>query len=132
MSAVRPVVFALWHRRLIPSTSPDFIAGVTNPIFESMPIWDVLCNIETGKISVNKDIRTAAPPPSLFPSPPQIIPRSGTIRSDGSGFEDDAGIGRPPGQKEGKDTAGRDFVAKSDNPDNLFMEDVRILLSPCC
>ncbi|KAF8586594.1 spindle pole body interacting protein [Ramaria rubella] len=106
---------------------PDFIAGVTNPIFESMPIWDVLCNIETGKISVNKDIRPAPPPPSLFPSPPPITPRSGTIKSDSS-LDDEPVLGRAPAasmQKESKDAAGaKDFVAKSDNPDNLFMEDI--------
>jgi hypothetical protein len=91
-----------------------------------MPIWDVLCNIETRKISVNKDIRSAAPPPSLFPTPPPILPRSGTVKSEGSGYEDDAGIGRIPSQKEGKEMgSGKDFIAKSDNPDNLFMEDVR-------
>lgn len=89
-----------------------------------MPIWDVLCNIETRKISVHKDIGSAPPPPSLFPTPPPIIPRSGTVRSDGSGYDEDTGIGRAPSQKESKEPGGRDFVAKSDNPDNLFMEDV--------
>ncbi|KAF8524403.1 spindle pole body interacting protein [Hysterangium stoloniferum] len=101
---------------------PDFIAGVTNPIFETMPIWDVLCNIESGKITVHKDIRAAAPPPSLFPSPPPVIPRSGTIRSEQTAFDDEATVGR----KESKDGGGgsRDFIAKSDNLDNVFMEDV--------
>ncbi|KAG0139168.1 hypothetical protein CROQUDRAFT_666834 [Cronartium quercuum f. sp. fusiforme G11] len=36
---------------------PGYIAGVTNPIFElHTEAWDVFCNIETGKITVSKDI----------------------------------------------------------------------------
>ncbi|CAG8754925.1 12069_t:CDS:2, partial [Acaulospora morrowiae] len=38
---------------------PGFIAGVTNRIFEDHSSWwDVLCNIDTGKITVSKDIAT--------------------------------------------------------------------------
>lgn len=37
--------------------SPGFIAGVTNPTYEEHTSWwDVLCNIDTGKITVSKDI----------------------------------------------------------------------------
>jgi len=90
-----------------------------------MPIWDLLCNIETGKVTVNKDIRPAGPPPSLFPAPPSLLPRTGTVRSE-STFEDDAPQGVAPApRKEAKD---KEFVAKTDNPDNLFMEDVRLCL----
>ena len=33
---------------------PGYIAGVTNPAFEEHPTWwDVLCNINTGKISIS-------------------------------------------------------------------------------
>ena len=36
---------------------PGYIAGVTNPIFESRPgWWDILCNISTGKITVSSEI----------------------------------------------------------------------------
>ncbi|MBW0532027.1 hypothetical protein O181_071742 [Austropuccinia psidii MF-1] len=36
---------------------PGFIAGVTNPIFElHTDAWDVFCNIETGKITISKEI----------------------------------------------------------------------------
>lgn len=87
-----------------------------------MPIWDVLCNIETGKITVNKDIRPAGPPPSLFPSPPPLIPRSGTIRSDSTAFEEELAAPR----RESQD---KEFIAKSDNPDNLFMEDIASAIS---
>ncbi|KAI8072518.1 docking domain of Afi1 for Arf3 in vesicle trafficking-domain-containing protein [Gongronella butleri] len=37
---------------------PGFIAGVTNPTYEEHTAWwDILCNIETGKITVSKDIQ---------------------------------------------------------------------------
>jgi hypothetical protein len=47
-----------------------FIAGTTNPIFESHPEWwDVLCDIDTGKVfvstSVDKGRRVASEPPRL-------------------------------------------------------------------
>ncbi|CAO3629338.1 unnamed protein product [Cunninghamella echinulata] len=37
---------------------PGFIAGVTNPTYEEHTAWwDILCNIDTGKITVSKDIQ---------------------------------------------------------------------------
>ncbi|KAF9433696.1 hypothetical protein BGZ76_009100 [Entomortierella beljakovae] len=41
-------------------TCNGFIAGVTNQLFEDRTAWwDVLCNIDTGKITVSKDITPA-------------------------------------------------------------------------
>ncbi|KAG0290888.1 hypothetical protein BGZ98_003253, partial [Dissophora globulifera] len=41
-------------------TCKGFIAGVTNQLFEDRTAWwDVLCNIDTGKITVSKDITPA-------------------------------------------------------------------------
>ncbi|SCV67839.1 BQ2448_5450 [Microbotryum intermedium] len=41
---------------------PGFIAGVCNPAFADRPSWwDVLCNYETGKIIVSKEIIPATP-----------------------------------------------------------------------
>ncbi|CAD6891174.1 unnamed protein product, partial [Tilletia caries] len=40
---------------------PGYIAGVTNPRFEDLPAWDVICNIETGRITISKDIEPAPP-----------------------------------------------------------------------
>ena len=38
-----------------------FVAGVTNPRFEELPMtWDVLCNVETGKVTVSKELRSAS------------------------------------------------------------------------
>ncbi|KAG0091989.1 hypothetical protein BGZ92_011163 [Podila epicladia] len=43
-------------------TCKGFIAGVTNQLFEDRTAWwDVLCNIDTGKITVSKDIQALAP-----------------------------------------------------------------------
>ncbi|KAK9493277.1 docking domain of Afi1 for Arf3 in vesicle trafficking-domain-containing protein [Lipomyces doorenjongii] len=37
---------------------PGYIAGVTNPAFESHPSWwDILCNIETGEVRISKFIK---------------------------------------------------------------------------
>ncbi|KAF8948312.1 hypothetical protein BGZ47_005614 [Haplosporangium gracile] len=42
-------------------TCKGFIAGVTNQLFEDRTAWwDVLCNIDTGKITVSKDIAPIA------------------------------------------------------------------------
>ena len=40
---------------------PGYIAGVSNPRFEDLTsTWDVLCNIETGRIHISKDIQQAS------------------------------------------------------------------------
>jgi hypothetical protein len=37
---------------------PGFIAGVTNPTFANHPAWwDILCNIDTGRIKISPEIR---------------------------------------------------------------------------
>ncbi|KAF9159442.1 hypothetical protein DFQ26_006521 [Actinomortierella ambigua] len=43
-------------------TCESYIAGVTNQLFEDRTAWwDVLCNIDTGKITISKDIAPVAP-----------------------------------------------------------------------
>ncbi|WVO14083.1 hypothetical protein L204_101711 [Cryptococcus depauperatus] len=38
-----------------------FVAGVTNPRFEELPTtWDVLCNLETGKVTVSKNLKSGS------------------------------------------------------------------------
>ncbi|KAI9103120.1 stabilization of polarity axis-domain-containing protein [Phlyctochytrium arcticum] len=42
-----------------------YVAGVTNPVFEEQPSWwDVLCNINTGKITVSPQLISAISPDS--------------------------------------------------------------------
>jgi len=82
--------------------SKGFIAGVTNQLFEDRTAWwDVLCNIDTGKITVSKDI-VAQPV------------------SHSSGHYDDT---RPLAIFSGS-TAPQ--TSKYDNGDNEFMADVSI------
>lgn len=91
-----------------------YIAGVTNPIFESSKAWDLLLDISTGTVTVAKDIHTNCP---VLPLGFISATRS-TLKAESSLADDD---GR---NKDG--TKGADYVAKSDsNADNLFMEDVR-------
>lgn len=100
-------------------TRPAYIAGVTNPIFQSSGNWDLLLDISTGTVTVTKDIH-ANHPVMLIPGVgAPLISRTGTVKAESSfGSEDD--IGRS------KDGAKADFVAKADhNADNLFIEDVR-------
>ena len=56
-------------------SGPAYIAGVTNPRFEDLTSrWDVLCNIETGKISLSKDTRPPSPRHGrpFSPTPPSV------------------------------------------------------------
>jgi Stabilization of polarity axis len=95
--------------------SPGYIAGVTNLIFESSRSWDLLCDVGTGRMVVSKDIHTNFPlTPSSGPWG-QPLTRSGTLRAEPSiGSEDDFGRSREKPE----------FVARADNYDNIFMEDV--------
>ena len=104
-----------WFHLLFFSSSPGYIAGVTNLIFESSKSWDLLCDVSTGRMVVSKDISTNypySPPPSLAP---QLVNRTGTLKAESSiGSEEEFG-------KLRSDFSG----SKSENYDNMFMEDVR-------
>ncbi|KAK4048369.1 hypothetical protein OIO90_005839 [Microbotryomycetes sp. JL221] len=64
---------------------PGFIAGVCNPAFADRPSWwDVLCNVETGKITVSKHIE---PAPTSSKQLPKLTPSGGVesnIQEDSS------------------------------------------------
>ncbi|KAL1680544.1 docking domain of Afi1 for Arf3 in vesicle trafficking-domain-containing protein [Schizophyllum commune] len=92
---------------------PAYIAGVTNPIFEQLGTWDVLFNIATGNVTISKDILTTyppTPPAAGFGSASISRERAATLRTENS-------IGS-------EDGTGRD-ASKTDNADNLFIEDIR-------
>ncbi|KAG8733344.1 hypothetical protein FRC12_018912, partial [Ceratobasidium sp. 428] len=81
----------LFHTRVL-ETLTYFIAGASNPVFETVPIWDVLCNINTGRITVHKDIRIPPPPPPL-PSVSHTSPVERFGQGIGSTIPSTAGIG---------------------------------------
>lgn len=81
-----------------------------------MPVWDVLCNIETGKITIHKDIPPIASA-NMFPAPPSVIPRSGVVSAVNLD-EDISKLGVNGVSVKGE------YVARSDSSDNMFMEDV--------
>lgn len=99
-----------------------FVAGITNPRFVDLPIWDVCCDIETGKITVNKNMRTA-----------NAASGFGDEASPGDTVADHAGAGGRPGGSDAANasTPGSKMVAtqKGDCVDNQFMEDVSSISS---
>ncbi|PWN32171.1 spindle pole body interacting protein [Meira miltonrushii] len=124
---------------------PGYIAGVTNPRFEDLRAWDVLCNVENGKITIHKSIEPAPPirptaqPSETFtsasfssgigpdgeirltmaPSEPDVPPGSGS----GQHHEKTKGGGR---ERSGTSAA---FESRQDAPDNIFMDEVVLAIS---
>ncbi|KAM0787441.1 hypothetical protein ACM66B_003521 [Microbotryomycetes sp. NB124-2] len=83
-----------------------FIAGVCNPAFADRPSWwDVLCNIETGKVVVSKDIQPASPLSRQFAK----MTSSGGVES---------------GVNADESSAGAISRANSDSYDQVFVEEV--------
>lgn len=100
---------------------PGYIAGVTNPIFEHGNSWDLLCDVGTGRMVVNKDIHISCPVNTQSSLSPPLIMRTGTLKAESSiGSEED--IARSG--KEAKDGQKSEIVAKADSSDNLFIEDI--------
>ena len=101
---------------------PGFIAGVTNPIFESAGSWDLLCDVGTGRMVVHKDIHSSWPVTNTPAPLGGGLMRTGTMKVEGSvASEEDTG--RVPGQPINQ--GGRN-EGKADTIDNVFMEDVRL------
>jgi hypothetical protein len=102
-----------------------YVAGVLNPIFESLPVWDVLCNIDTNTITIHKDIAAPAPAPSLFPVPPTLS-NVGSKSNGSSAYEDELGrVVSSSQQVNATSPASRpDMIVRQDSYDVLFMEDV--------
>ncbi|KAI5121699.1 hypothetical protein M0805_002092 [Coniferiporia weirii] len=106
---------------------PGYIAGVTNPIFESAGSWDLLCDIGTGRMVVHKDIYVSWPVAAPLPPPGSLLSRTGTIKAESStGSEEDAG--RSSSQINAHN-ARSEFSGKADSSDNIFMDDVVAAIS---
>ncbi|KAG6377424.1 docking domain of Afi1 for Arf3 in vesicle trafficking-domain-containing protein [Boletus reticuloceps] len=105
------------------SGRPAYIAGVTNPIFETSGSWDLLMDIGTGRVVVSKDIHisfpVAATPPAIIP----LIPRTGVIRAENSAPSEDE-IARIATRDGGQSNQKSDFTARPDSLDNLFIDDL--------
>lgn len=117
---------------------PGYIAGVTNPRFEELRAWDILCNIETGKITIAKDIEPAAP---LRPHPEPSLSSTFSSGSLGAGVgpEGEARLMRHPSetdavpttsiQRSGRDRNGTVAEARSDAADVVFMEEIQTAIA---
>ncbi|KAG7098250.1 hypothetical protein E1B28_000212 [Marasmius oreades] len=94
---------------------PAYIAGVTNPIFGTGRMWDLMLDIGNGTVTISKDIHTAHPASGATSLFAPLISRTGTLKAEVNGLNEDEVRG---GNKE--------FVVKTDNlMDNLFIEDVK-------
>ncbi|KAH9947502.1 spindle pole body interacting protein [Amylocystis lapponica] len=104
---------------------PGFIAGVTNPIFEASGVWDLLCDVGSGRMVVSKDIHLNYP----AVSPPihhQLIARTGTIRAEGSAGSEEEIVRQPTRDAAAPKT---EYASKPDCSDNLFVEDILAAIS---
>ncbi|KAH8101127.1 spindle pole body interacting protein [Cristinia sonorae] len=100
---------------------PGYIAGVTNPIFEYVGDWDLLCDISSSRMVLSKDILISHPPTAVATSAAGLG-RTATLKTEASlGSEEDMLRSNiPQADKRGE--------YKSDN-DNLFMEDITSAIS---
>lgn len=97
---------------------PAYIAGVTNPIFESSKMWDLLLDISTGNVTVAKDILTTWPVSNSVTLSAPLITRSGTLKAEASlGSEEEIA-------RIAKEGAKADAF-KDSNADRIFIDDIR-------
>lgn len=109
--------------------SPGYIAGVTNPRFEDLHAWDVLFNLENGKVTVAKDME---PAPPLASNPRPAMTRdafsNGSLASMGSDGTKEESVTAPTASsiRSGRERAGTTtgIETRQDAPDNLFVEEV--------
>lgn len=105
---------------------PAYIAGVTNPIFETSGSWDLLMDIGTGRVVVSKDIHISFPVIATAPAIIPLLPRAAAIRSENSAASEEE-IARIATRDGAQTSQKSDFTARPDSLDNLFIEDVRVL-----
>ncbi|CAE6467511.1 unnamed protein product [Rhizoctonia solani] len=131
----------LFHTRVLEGLD-SFIAGASNPVFETVPIWDVLCNINTGRITVRKDITIPPPPPPLpstshAPSIERIgqgigasIPSTAGIGGTGAFPAPPAGLAPKSGtvRAEDDDSRGSKKADESESSDSMLMEDISAVI----
>ncbi|EUC59750.1 MesA protein [Rhizoctonia solani AG-3 Rhs1AP] len=137
----------LFHTRVLERLD-SFIAGASNPVFETVPIWDVLCNINTGRITVRKDIAIPPPPPPLpatshmtHASPAErigqgigaSIPSTAGIGGAGAFPAPPAGLAPKSGVLRSEDDdsragSGSKKADESESSDSMLMEDISAVI----
>ncbi|KAG6831578.1 hypothetical protein H0H87_004797 [Tephrocybe sp. NHM501043] len=100
---------------------PAYIAGVTNPIFESSRAWDLLLVIGAGTVTVAKDIHTTYPVTATPSFGAPLLSRSGTLKAESSMTSEDGDAPRGPSNQGGRP----DYTKSDNNADKLFIEDIR-------
>lgn len=108
---------------------PGYIAGVANPRFEAFTqSWDVFCNIDTGKITVSKDLKIpngVVIAPNIIGSPTEEVPQSPIVGSeDSDSLKSPSSTGPSVGIGMGYPAALKDKELR-DSVDVLFMDEVR-------
>ncbi|WVQ65758.1 uncharacterized protein L199_003936 [Kwoniella botswanensis] len=116
-----------------------FVAGVTNPRFEELPTtWDVLCNLETGKITVSKNLQsfsnsiTNTGSGGMTGSNNASSVNAANVGSMRSGRSSETSLGSSsmikveddPSTTSGTPQAKMNSIAKSDCLDNQFMDEI--------
>lgn len=86
-------------------TTPGYIAGVINPRFEDLPrTWDILCNTETGRITISKHLEVGH----------NNTPGTSSV-STPTGFNING---------DAESLSIQDSAGKAESSDNVFMEEV--------
>lgn len=128
--------------------SDGYIAGVCNPAFADRPSWwDVLCNLETGRITVSKELKLPSSPSAGTASTGTFGRGAGTLRGEfaswapggagGTGGRGGAGAGGMDGVDEmgqlagsaaagGGGGSGGTGKGGSESHDIAFMDEVRL------
>jgi hypothetical protein len=120
---------------------PGYIAGVTNPRFEDLHAWDLLLNIENGKMTIAKDLEPAPPVRSNTRiNMSEAYSSNSLTSSNGVGPDGEVKLNRTTsdtdvlssgmssfsgGTMRGRDRAGTVLEAKVDAPENAFMDEIQ-------
>ncbi|TKA55207.1 hypothetical protein B0A53_02177 [Rhodotorula sp. CCFEE 5036] len=100
---------------------PGFIAGVCNPAFADRPSWwDVLCNIETGRVIISKDLRPSSAPQAIH----LILHRSSRRIGESLGSSAGRDGVDEMGMLNGNSTTSERLDPKADSTDVSFMQEI--------
>lgn len=96
--------------------TPGYIAGVINPRFEDLQhTWDILCNIETGRITVSKHLKHSSVSERPFKALSPSLAQDESINAAGFFMGADGRSGA------------QDVGMKGESHDNQFIEEVILL-----